>query len=87
MNWFFLPAWLVAFFAFIGLSVISQGVFIILRLVINYFLFKEPYRNEKEARYFLLLEENRNLKEKLSDLEQENNQILQSIIKQIQDKL
>jgi len=87
MNWYFLPAWLVAFFAFIGVSVLSQGIFYLLRLGLNYLLFKEPYRNEKETRYFLLLEENRNLKEKLSDLEQENSQILQSIIKQIQDKL
>ena len=58
-----------------------------MRMAVNYIVFKEPYRSDKEMKYFLLLEENKNLKQKLSDLEEQNDQITRSIIKQLQDKL
>lgn len=87
MNWYFLPAWLVSILAFIGVSVLSQALLYLMRMAVNYIVFKEPYRSDKEMRYFLLLEENKKLKEKLSDLEEQNEQITRSIIKQLQDKL
>ena len=87
MNWYFLPAWLVSILAFIGLSVLSQALLYMMRMAINYIVFKEPYRSDKEMRYFLLLEENKKLKDKLSELEEQNDQISRSIIKQLQDKL
>lgn len=87
MNWYFLPAWLVSILAFIGVSVLSQALLYMMRMVVNYVVFKEPYRSDKEMKYFLLLEENKNLKQKLSDLEEQNDQITRSIIKQLQDKL
>lgn len=87
MNWYFLPAWLVSILAFIGVSVLSQALLYMMRMVVNYIVFKEPYRSDKEMKYFLLLEENKNLKQKLSDLEEQNDQITRSIIKQLQDKL
>jgi|LauGreDrversion4_2_1035121.scaffolds.fasta_scaffold18341_8 hypothetical protein len=87
MNWYFLPAWLVSILAFIGLSVLSQALLYMMRMAVNYIVFKEPYRSDKEMRYFLLLEENKKLKDKLSELEEQNDQISRSIIKQLQDKL
>jgi hypothetical protein len=87
MNWYFLPAWLVSILAFIGVSVLSQALLYMMRMAVNYIVFKEPYRSDKEMKYFLLLEENKNLKQKLSDLEEQNDQITRSIIKQLQDKL
>jgi predicted nucleic acid-binding protein len=85
--WFFLPSWIVAFLAFIGLSIISYWCLNLIKHLISRSIFKEPYRNIEQTKYFLLLEENKKLKTKIDELEETNNQIIQSLVKQLQDKL
>ena len=55
----------------------------VLQNLVSLYYHKETYKNPKDLRYFLLLEENKRLNQKISLLEQENNEIMSNIIKQL----
>ena len=67
----------------IGLFNISNLILWILQNIISLYYHKETYKNPKELRYFLVLEENKKLKQKIEKLEEENSEIISSIINKL----
>lgn len=83
MTWLYLPKILVSFINFIGVLTIAfylakVGSAFKVKLVT-----KQWPKNPQEYKYFLLEQENTRLSNKIESLEQENAEMLNSIIKQL----
>lgn len=76
----FMPLFIQDFFMFVGILWTCQAVLWIIQNLLSLYYHKESYKNPKDLRYFLILEENKKLKTQLQKLEDENNQIISSII-------
>jgi hypothetical protein len=80
MTWLYLPKILVTILTFTGsltISYFSAKLFLNLRYRIYH---KRWPKNPEEFKYFLLLEENKKLQQKIKNLEEENAEMLNSII-------
>ena len=82
-NFYYLPKLFVSFLTFLGLILIVKILNYIFLNIKSYILFKQPYRNVLEHRFFVLQEENKALKQKIASLEEENSQIISSILAKI----
>lgn len=83
MIWFYLPKLLVSFINFVGVLTIA---FYLAKISIAFktkLVTKQWPRNPQEYKYFLLQQENIRLSNKIDALEQENAEMLNSIIKQL----
>lgn len=82
-NFYYLPKPFVSFLAFLGLILIVKVLNYLFLNLRSYIIFKQPHRDILEHRLFVLQEENKALKEKISSLEEENSQIISSILAKI----
>jgi hypothetical protein len=80
MTWLLMPTTLFNLFAFVGLLNISYYVALIFKNIAHRIRYGKWQKDPQEYKLFLVLEENVSLKKKISDLEQENTEILNSII-------
>lgn len=76
----FMPLYVYDSLMIIGLITVCNFCIWLIQNFTSRYYHKEPYRNPKELRYFLLLEENKKLKNKIEQLEEENSEIVSSII-------
>ena len=67
----------------IGLLWVCHAALWFLQNMLSLYYHKEPYKNPEELRYFLILEENKKLNQKIETLEEENAQIISSIINKL----
>jgi hypothetical protein len=79
----FMPNYIYDTLMIIGLLYVSNFVVWLIQNLLSLYYHKESYKNPKELRYFLILEENKKLKQKIESLEEENSQIVSSIISKL----
>lgn len=80
MTWLILPSTIFNLFAFIGVLNVSYYAALFLKQTAYRVRYGHWQKNPQEYKLFLLQEENTLLKNKVSNLEQENAEILNSII-------
>jgi hypothetical protein len=80
---YYIPYWFADLLTVMGLFMLFYITYWALQNLVSLYYHKETYKNPKDLRYFLLLEENKRLNQKNSLLEQENNEIMSNIIKQL----
>lgn len=80
MTWLLLPTTLLNLFAFIGLLNVSYYIAVFFKNTAYRIRYGAWQKDPQEYKLFLVLEENSSLKNKISSLEQENAEILNSII-------
>lgn len=80
---FSMPSIVSDFLLIIGILCVCHAALWVLQNVLSLYYHKESYKNPKELRYFLILEENKKLKQKIETLEEENAQIVSSIINKL----
>ena len=83
MKFYYIPYWFADLLTILGLFTLFYIMYWVLQNLVSLYYHKETYKNPKDLRYFLLLEENKRLNQKISLLEQENNEIMSNIIKQL----
>ena len=83
MKFFYIPLWFADIIALIGVLWLCKGIIWLLQNIVSLYYHKETYKNPTELRYFLLQQENAKLKAELSKIQQENDEIVSSIINQI----
>jgi hypothetical protein len=80
---FFMKTYIYDALMVIGLFYVCNLILWIFQNIISLYYHKESYKNPKELRYFLVLEENKKLKQKIQKLEEENSEIISSIINKL----
>tara|TARA_E500000331_G_C17095969_1_gene643216 strand:+ start:466 stop:726 length:261 start_codon:yes stop_codon:yes gene_type:complete len=83
MKFFYIPLWFADIIALMGVLWLCKGILWLLQNILSLYYHKETYKNPTELRYFLLRQENMKLKAELSKVQQENDEIVSSIISQI----
>jgi len=78
-----MPSYIYDTLMIIGLLCISNFIVWLIQNFLSLYYHKESYKNPKELRYFLILEENKKLKQKIQSLEEENAEIVSSIISKL----
>ena len=79
----FMPTYVYDTLMIIGLMYVCNFIVWLLQNLLSLYYHKETYKNPKELRYYLILEENKKLKQKIQTLEEENSEIISSIISKL----